>query len=516
MANGINLPKTNISSKGDLITIIQNGVKRNITKADLLGYLERSLSSLNNQVVSTNGQVSQNSISNVSPAFSGTVSAKDPSAPSHLATKRYVDTQLDASVKADGSTLLNFPLSYRTTGGVFKDTDVVPKNYIDSKLRQTLKTVIKIQGNSSYPSANVGDTFLLTSFSSSFAANGPEIQAGDILLCIEASEGGTHGEVGHQFAIINTNVVFASEESAGILRVASEGELATLNTNESSITPLKYKRALEVGSEHARTIVNTPTYSISNETKGIIGVDCRYNTVVVTLPQISNIINSEITKYIIKDEYLAAGKNNITIAVSGDNTIQGSRRTVIKTPGGAIKLYNDGGSQWFIENTSSTGSESSSAAGVSITTDDISNGEMVIQVTGASEFVPVMSVDVDLKDYPIGTGFKVVMASMTAGTVNNKGTAIGINGFQFAKSSLTGTANPSTEAIVQEVTILHSNTSAYFAFGSVSVGQDATAVAITNGLSLNWDTTVTISADVNAPTATTDVSVYALQIIPLK
>ena len=516
MANNINLPKTNVTSKGDLITVIQNGVHRNITKSDLLSYLEQAVKSLSNEVNSAMNQFSSAKIDKVSPTFLGTVSGRDPEAPTNFATKRYVDLVRDSSIQNDGSTLLNFPLSYQSVGGVYKSTDVVPKDYIDSRLKNTLKTVKKIQGNTHYPNAVIGETFLIQSFSTNFATDGPEVQVGDIIICVENSTGGTHSEAGHQFAIINTNVVFATETSAGILRVASEKELIDLNINESAITPLKYKRSLELGSEHARTIVNAPNYSIENTVKGIIGVDSRYNSVIINLPQISELVNPSITKYLIKDEYLSASKNNITILCSGDNTIQGVRSTVIKKSGGAVKLYTDGTKQWFIENSSSVGADSGSGdAVVNVITDDVTNAETVSEVTGASEFVPVLSVSVDLREYPVGTGFKVVLHAVSGANTNNKGSSININGTDVLKSSVAGVANPNAKSIHHEATVLHSNTSKYFSYGTVQVGTASAAETVTN-LDLDWDGTITISANVNVPTATSDVRVYALQIIPLK
>jgi len=515
MANGINLPRTNTASKSDLITVIQNGTQKNITKGDLLNFLEDSIKDLTNQISSTNTTVSRNAISTTSPSFLGTVSANDPVVPKNLTTKKYVDNLISTTVKSDGSSILTTPLSYQSVNNVYKNTDVVPKDYIDSKLRQTLKTVSKLSDNLQYPGSNVGDTYIVTSFSESFALNGPEVQEGDILICIENSNGGTHEEVGHQFAIINTNVVFSSEENPGIIRVASEQELNNLNTNASAITPLKYKRALELGSEHSRIIVTTPEYIISNETKGIIGVDCRYNDVTIVLPQISGISSSSITKYIIKDEYLAAAKHNITIVPSGDNTIQSARSINIKTAGGAIKLYNDGEKQWLVENTSSLSSSGGSAGGaINITTDNISTGETLSNVTGASDFKSALSVDVDLRDYPIGTGFKIVMHSVAAANGNTKGTAIGVNGQQILKSSLTGVTAPNLKFIHQELTVLNSTNSKHFVFGTVILG-DNSASQLANNIDLDWDTVATISADINAPTLANDVGIYALQILPL-
>lgn len=510
MANGLNLPRTNISSKGDLITVIQNGVERNISKLDLLTYLEEAINNLSNQVTSLSSQVSNNSVDTTSPSFPGTVSGANPTAPRNLTTKNYVDSLLNGTIKNDGTTRLDANLSYRNSPANLRANDVVPKSYVDAEIRRTLKSVVSISGNDQYPAASSGDTFLITSFSESFATNGPEVQNGDIIICVETSSGGTHGAVGNQFAIINTNVVFATEENAGILRVASPAELEDLDTNSSALTPLNYKNTLEDSSDYHRTAFATPTVSLLEADKGIVSVDTRRNAVTVTLPSIASLEHPKLTKFTIKDEYLSASQNIITINCSGGNTIQDSQRYTITANGGAATFYNDGANQWYIQNNVFSGSELTTGV-KTLMTDDITNGETA---TSTGAYTSIFSIDVDLRDYPVGTGFKVVAHSYALANGNTKTTAIGIDGQQVLPSSLTTVTAPDNKFIHQEATVLHSQTAQYFAYGFAYVGTNV-AAGITNNLSLDWNTTVTISFDVNV-SATADITAYAFQVIPLK
>lgn len=506
------LPRSNKSNRGDLITIVQNGKTKAISKKDLLQELEGSIKKISSQIKSVANKVERTTLKKNFNRFNTPVIGKEPTNKTHLTTKQYVDTSLNNVIKNDGSSRLEAPLSYRRSPSNFKSTDVVDKNFVDNQLKTALKRIRKNAGDSGYPKASAGDTFVIDKHHIQFAVNGPEIQKGDLLLCIEDSEGGTHGEAGHQFAIVNTNVISASENSAGILRAASHKDILDLRAQDAALTPLAYKTAQETGSEFNRTVVAVPTYILKEEEKGIIGVDCRRNSVSITLPSIGRLSNPKIVKYLIKDENSNSLKNNITLVTSGGNTIQGARTHIMNSNGSSVKLYNDGSNTWYLE--SNVSSAAGNATGVkSFLTNDITNGE---QVTSTGAYESVMSIDVDLREYPIGTGFKIVSHCFTAANGNTKTVAIGLDGNQVLESSLTGTTAPNAKFIHHEVTFMHTDTAKYFAFGFVHMSQDDTAAGLSNNLEIDWDTKIKVSLDVNAATATTDVKVYALQVIPLK
>ena len=505
------LPRANKSGRGDLITIVQSGHTRTISKKDLLQELEGSVKKISSQIKSVANKVDRSTLKKGFNRFSSPVIGKEPVSKSHLTTKKYVDDSLQNVLKNDGTTKLELPLSYRRSPESFASTDIVDKNFVDKELKSVLKKVRKNAGDSGYPKASAGDTFVIQKNHTQFAVNGPEIQKGDLLLCLEDSEGGTHGEAGHQFAIVNTNVVFANESSAGILRAASVKDVTDLRAQDAALTPLAYKVAQEVGSEFNRTTVSVPTQTLVEDDKGIIGVDCRRNAVTLTLPSIGRLANPKIVKYIIKDEHSNSLKNNITLITSGGNTIQGARTHIMNTNGASVKLYNDGESTWYLE--SNVSASAGDTSGVkSFLTNDITNGE---QVTSTGAYESVMSIDVDLREYPVGTGFKVVSHCATAGNGNTKTIAIGLDGNQVLASSLTGTTAPNNQFVHHEVTFMHTDTAKYFAFGFIHMTQDDTAAGLTNNLEIDWNTKIKVSLDVNV-SATTDVKVYALQVIPLK
>lgn len=513
MAKKVNLPKATVSSKGDLITIIQSGVEKNISKSTLLKHLEDSLKTMSSEIGSLKRQLSRKTINKDNPSFSSAISAGTPSSPKHLTTKSYVDTATHNIVRNDGSTPLIRNLSFRSAPAGFKTNDVVTKKFVDDSLKATLKTIKKNSGSAGYPKASAGDCYILENNLDVFAGDGPEVQEGDLLMCIENSKGGTHGSVGHQFAIVNTNVVFAKEDAAGILKIATDDEVIALDAEDSAITPFKYKRALETGSDYNRTIIDASTHTLTEQEKGIIGVNTRNRPVTITLPSIGRTINPKILKYTIKDEGNNASKNTITITTSGGDTIQGTKSYIISSNSASVKLYNNGENTWYLESNALTSSSGSGGVKTFATL----AGELPLS-TGAYE--SVMAIDVDLKEYPIGTGFKVVAHSFCAANTNVKTIAIGVKGTQVLASSLSGTTAPNALFVHHEATILHTDTPSSMAFGFCLVGADmaadGSAAGLTNSLSLDWDSKITVSVDVNAATAATDVKVYALQVIPLK
>tara|TARA_Y100001938_G_scaffold148602_1_gene232796 strand:- start:12320 stop:13867 length:1548 start_codon:yes stop_codon:yes gene_type:complete len=509
-------PKAYVSSEGDLITVVQNGVEKHITKKDLLSYLDNHMSQISADIKSVKRHLNRKTIDKDAPNFRSAISAGEPLGKKHLTTKNYVDHNLKNVVRSDGTTPLIKNLSYRRSPEQFGDNDVVTKKFVDDNLKSTLKAVKRYASTTSYPAASSGDSFVITHESNAFAEDGPEVQTGDLIVCIEDSMGGTHSQVGDQFAILNTNVVFSTEDQAGILKVASDEDIKNLDSSTSALTPLKYKRALELNSEYNRTVVKTPTYTLTEDEKGIIGVMSSQGATTITLPTIGRLKNPKLVKYIIKDESGQAAKNTITILSSGGDTIQGSRSFILSTNNESLKLYTDGESKWYVEGNVSSGTGGGSGV-KTFSTVDLTNGERAVS-TGAYE--SVMAIDVDLREYPLGSGFKIIAHSFFAANSNTKTVAIGVDGTQVIPSSNTGTTAPNGLFCHHEVTVLHSDTAQYMAFGFCLVGADmaadGSAAGLTNNLDLDWNSKITVSVDVNAATAVTDIKVYALQVVPLK
>jgi len=508
------LPLASSSSPDDLITIVQGGQTKTITTQTLLSQIAGELSRLTVNVNSL-GRTTTNYVNKSTPFFNNPVTAAEPTNEGHLTTKGYVDNSLFNTVKNDGTTKLLSTLSFLNAPEL-SDNDnlaLVHKDYVDRRLRRFLGVPSKFDG-AIYPSVTFGGRcFIFTKDYTAFAVDGPEIQSGDILISLEASEGGTHGEVGHQFAIINTNIVFATETSAGILTVASADELLSskLDSDTSALTPLKYKTALEGLNSHQRKSYAVPNVTLTEDDAGLIAVDTTRNSVTVHLPSITELSNPKLSKFTIKDEKGNAVKNNIIIMPSGGDSMNNALRRIISTDRGAMTFYNDGDSKWYVESTATT--DLNTIGAKSVLTDDAASGE---KPTTTGEYEAVMTLRVDLREYPIGTGFKIVAHSLAKLNANNKAVAIDVGGVLSVPSTLLGAA-PQT-FIHQELTIMHSTTPKTFGFGFVSCAGTTTKFmpGLSNTLDLNWDGTVSISVVVNNTTSADDLGVFALQVIPLK
>ena len=98
------------------------------------------------------------------------------------------------------------------------------------------------------------------------------------------------------------------------------------------------------GVSHKRKITTT-NYTVST-TDYYIGVDSTSNTVKVTLPVASSMIDGQTV--VVKDEGGNAGSNNITISGSAADTIDGQNQVVLESPYASIQLYCDGVNKYFI------------------------------------------------------------------------------------------------------------------------------------------------------------------------
>ena len=114
-------PKAYVSSEGDLITVVQNGVEKHITKKDLLSYLDNHMSQISADIKSVKRHLNRKTIDKDAPNFRSAISAGEPLGKKHLTTKNYVDHNLKNVVRSDGTTPLIKNLSYRRSPEQFGD-----------------------------------------------------------------------------------------------------------------------------------------------------------------------------------------------------------------------------------------------------------------------------------------------------------------------------------------------------------------------------------------------------------
>ncbi len=89
--------------------------------------------------------------------------------------------------------------------------DAATKAYVDGRLgaadAMTFKGVIDASTNPNYPAASAGDTYKISVAGKIGGASGPNVQVGDLILClVDATSSGTEASVGANWSIIQTNI----------------------------------------------------------------------------------------------------------------------------------------------------------------------------------------------------------------------------------------------------------------------------------------------------------------------
>lgn len=494
-----NLPKTTRSKKSDLLTIVQGDTTKSISVEDLTKNITRQLSKLSSEIKNNRSSISKKSFDKNNPTLSKNLKVPNPKLPYHATTKSYVDKLAMHTVRVDGTTKIDAPLSYSKSFN-FSDKNLVTKEYADSLLDFTLKKVTTLSVNA-YPKAKAGDVFICQKAYDSFASDGPAIEEGDLIICITDSAGGTYGAAGGQFAILNTNVVQSSEGTKGIIKIANDKEVLEFNSDQAALTPKKYKDSLVSSSLYNRTLVETSAYTLMESEKGIIAIDNRRSASVITLPSASSLKHPELFKVTIKDEFGQADIKNITIKSLG-STIDAKNQIVLANKYQAVTIYNDG-INYYIENNThpeDTASGLLSRAGI-------------VTATGTGSDEALYSFDIDLAQFDQNQGFTFEVSGLFAGNSNTKTLKLVVDGTTVVTNATT--TAPNGKFFVAKATILKEPRYAV-AYGYVLLDGIAADTVNSNGLNMDWTSSVTVSAVSNCATTNTDIHIYSAILQPLK
>jgi len=494
-----NLPKATRSKKSDLLTIVQGDTTKNISVKDFMHSITRELSKLSNELKTTRSSFSKKSFDKNNPTLSKNLKVPNPKLSSHAATKGYVDKMALHTVRVDGTTKIDAPLSYSKSFDL-SDKNLITKEYADGLLDFTLKKVANLNSNS-YPKAKAGDVFISGNAYDSFGTDGPAIEEGDLIVCITNSEGGTHGAAGSQFAILNTNVVQSSEGIKGIIRIASDQEVLEFDSDESALTPKKYKDSLLSSSLYNRTIIERSSYTVEEENKGILAVDNRRNSSTITLPSVASLKQPELFKLTIKDEFGQSDLRNITIKSLG-STIDSKNQIILSNRYQAVTIYNDG-VNYYIENNTHAEDQ----------TFQLLSRAGVVRPSSTGTDESLYSFDLDLSQFDQNQGFTFEVSGLFAATGNTKTIKLVIDGTTTVTNATT--TAPNNKHFVAKVTILKEPRYAV-SYGYVLLDGIAADTYVANALDMDWTSSITVSAVANAATATSDIQIYSAMLQPLK
>jgi len=494
------LPKASSSSNNDLIVVVQGGKTKHISKEAFLGAIE-SLSAQNaSNIQGLQNKISKRTINKNSPVFTSPVKAGNPSEPNHLTTKEYVDKEFHNVLRDDGVKKLTAPLSFLRHPSSFSPKDLISKQYADNLLLGVLKNIVRYKGEL-YPSARAGDSFIFEVGYDAFAEDGPEIQVGDLLICIENSEGGTQGSVGHQFAILNTNITTSNESTSGIIKVATSSDMDSYVSDNTAVTPLKYKEDLDNSSLYNRTLIEVSSYTATENDRGILAIDNRKTPTTLTLPSVKSLKNPAMFKLTVKDEFGQATAKNIVIK-SSESTIDGKASITLSNKYQAVTLYNDG-KDYYIENNTHT--------------DGVLSGNSIqaglVKPAAAGVTSSLFSSAVDLTQFDVAQGFKVTASGNFSATANTKTIKLSIGGITTVTNATT--TAPNAKSFVASVTILKAPKYAV-AYGALLLDGIAADTFSVYSLDLDWTSEILVEITALAATASTDIYAYSFVVEPLK
>jgi hypothetical protein len=99
--------------------------------------------------------------------------------------------------------------------------------------------------NPNYPAATKGDAYTFSAAGKIGGAAGPDVEARDVLYCINDNVGGDEATVGGDWNIIQSNLVQATELVAGILKMATGAEAIAGLVTDKAISPVTLKAVLD-------------------------------------------------------------------------------------------------------------------------------------------------------------------------------------------------------------------------------------------------------------------------------
>ena len=499
-----NLPKTAKSSSADLVMIVQGGVVKNISVSDLTKGLVSGGEKLAAEVRALRKELAKNTINVNNPILTKPLKIPTPKGSGDAANKGYIDTKVSHLIKVDGSSSIVAPLSYKGVDK-FNNNDLVSKEYADGLLDAALK-VVKELTSDAYPAASSGDVFIALKGYPLFAENGPELQKGDILICLSKSVGGTHGEVGEQFAIINTNVVLGTKDIAGTLKLSSFEEMETMDAMSSAVSPRGVREALESSSVYNRRLIDFGYYEAKEADKGILGVDSRRGAVEIRLPSVSSLSNPKLTKFTIKDEFGHADINNITVKGSSSDVIENLTSLALNQKFQAVTIYNDGKNYYIESNTHNKRENSTAGAG---------SGTLKSAAKGYASTLniddPVYSFDIDLSQYDVNEGFEIEYYGSFSDTTNNTADLM-INSVSIATTGvITSLGTFKLTATVLKSADLRGYVVSSIGVDGVVVNNNFTSMDLDN-----WLNTVSVQATLNCSTSLVDAIGHMFIVKPLK
>ena len=100
-----------------------------------------------------------------------------------------------------------------------------------------IKGSIDSSTNPDYPVAVTGDAYYIINSGRIGGGSGPLVKSGDLVIAVADSAGGSDATVGDKWIIIERNTDYATETTAGYVRLATSAEVAAGTVTDAAVTP---------------------------------------------------------------------------------------------------------------------------------------------------------------------------------------------------------------------------------------------------------------------------------------
>ncbi len=212
---------------------------------DITGRLDDILSNTNAITLTDNGDGTINiEIANASSSNAGLMSTTHYNDVNNATDSSTASTLVKRDANSDFSAhniTANSIVITETISGSTPLNHAATKGYVDNLFSTgtRIKGSIDCSSNPNYPAADSGDIYYVSASGRIGGSSGQLVNVGDMLVALVDTPAGNEATVGSNWLIVEHNIDYATESTAGIIEIATQSEVNTGTDDTKAITPLK-------------------------------------------------------------------------------------------------------------------------------------------------------------------------------------------------------------------------------------------------------------------------------------